>query len=180
MAVVPNNRELLFEEETSRNNGVSESLAKKFAGISNFISLNQLIRDDFKANGSYRLGVGSVGIDGLLIFPNNVEIVYIAMSNQRSGLIGTTIFDINWLSAPGVDEGSIFTTLPSIDFNSVDDTYILTDVLNVVDIVTATGAVNPRVNKTSFLQGEAIRCSLTSGMSAGEDAQINVFYRPIN
>ncbi len=94
MAIVPNNRELLFEEEVCRNRGVNEALGKKLAGVANFINTQQLIRDDFKANGSYRLGVGTVGLDGILIFPNNVEIVFIGMSNQRSGLSGITEMDI--------------------------------------------------------------------------------------
>jgi len=177
---VANNRELLFEEETKRNAGVSEALAVKMAGISNFINLQQLIRDDFKANGAYRLGAGSVGIDGILIFPNNVEIVYIGASSQKVGYSGLTEWDINYLSAPGVDNGSIFTVKPSFDPTSGNDSYLLTDIITPTDIVTGTGIINPRVNKFQFLQGEAIRATLVSGMSGAQDAQLNVFYRPIN
>lgn len=180
MTVVANGRDLIHEEEVSRNAGVTEATGKKLAAITNFINTQQLIRDDFKANGSYRLGVGSVGLDGILIFPNNVEIVYIGVSNQKVGLSGTTSFDIHWLSAPGVDEGTIFSTVPTIDSTSSDDAYMLTNVIDNIDVVTTTGGVNPVLNKTTFLQGEAIRCDLTSAMSGAEDAQINVFYRPIN
>ena len=180
MTVVTNDRQLFFEGEVSRNSGVSEALAKKIAGVSNFVNTQQLIRDDFKANGSYRLGVGSNGLDGILIFPNNVEIVYIGVSNQKVGLSGTTSFDIHWLDAPNSDQGSIFSTVPSFDTGSTDNSYTLTDVINATDVVTAPGAVNPRLSKNTFLKGEAIRCDLVSAMSGAEDAQINVFYRPIN
>ena len=176
---VPNNRELVIDEEVKRNAGVSEQLGTKLGGIANFIMTDQLIRDDFKANGSYRLGVGTVGLDGILIFPTKVEIVMIGVSSQRVGLSGITEFDIHWLDAPGSDMGTIFTVTPTFDSTSTNNSYTLTDVINAVDTVTAVGAVNPRVNKTQFLQGEAIRCDLVSGMEAGQDAQINVFYRPI-
>lgn len=176
---VAKNRELLFTEETMRNAGVSEALSTKLAGLLNFHSIDMLMRDDFKANGAYRLGVGSTGIDGILIFPTKVEIVQIGASNVKVGTTGITTFDVHWLSAPGVDEGSIFTTPPSFDSTSGNDAYQLTDVIENINIVTGTGITNPVVNKTVFEQGEAIRVDITSGMVGARDSQLTVYYRPI-
>lgn len=179
MPIVSNNRELVFEEEIKRNAGVSEALGKKLGGIGNFLMTDMLIRDDFKANGAYRLGVGSVGIDGILIFPTKVEIVFIGASNQRVGHSGNTIWDIHWLDSPNSDMGSIFTVQPDFDITSGDNAFFLKDVINNVDIVTGVGIITPVLNKTIFLQGEAIRCDLDAGMSGAQDAQLNVFYRPV-
>lgn len=180
MAIIPDGRDLVYEEEVARNAGVTEATLKKLGAISNFLNRKFLERDDFKANGSYRVGVGSVGLDGILVFPENSEIVKVSLSNQRKGISGVTEFDITWFSAPGVSEGSIFSTKPSFDTTAPDDAYMMTEVIDVIDEITVVGGTNPRLSKTTFLKGEAIRCDLVSGMSAGEDAQISVFYRPIN
>lgn len=177
---ISKDRQLFFEEELCRGTGVSESILKKVGQVTNFINLCQLIRDDFKANGIYSLGAGTTGLDGILIFPTNVEIVFIGASSQRPGQTGVTEFDIHWLSDSCVDEGSIFSTTPTFDSTSCENAYTLTNVLDEIDIVTTTGATNPRVTKTKFLQGEAIRCDLVTGMNCGQDAQVNVFYRPVN
>lgn len=180
MPIIANNRDLVYTEETRRNAGVTEALAKKLGAITNFLNTQQMVRDDFKANGPYSVGVGSIGFDGLLVFPVNVEIVYIAMSNQKAGLSGTTEFDIDWLDLPNSNMGSIFSTTPKIDSTALDDSYLLTDVINAVDVVTVAGGTNPVVTKNTFLAGEAISCRLAAGMNGAQDAQINVFYRPIN
>lgn len=179
MAITQNNRELVFDEEIKRNAGVSEALGKKLGGIANFLMTDQVMRDDFKANGAYRLGVGSVGIDGILVFPTKVEIVYIAGSNVKNGTTGKTDFDIHWLDAPNSDQGSIFSTKPSIDVTAGDNAYFLRDVINNIDVVTGTGIVTPTVNKTEFLAGEAIRVDLDDAQAGGRDCQLNVYYRPI-
>lgn len=177
---VSKSRELLFEEEMCRGSGVSESWAKKIAGISNFINLCQLEREDFKFNGSYRLGVGSCTVDGIIVFPVNVELVYIAGSNGKVGTTGISEWDIEWLDNPSSNQGSIFSTLPSFDTNTSDESYFLKDVLTNTDIKTATGIITPVVTKTKFLAGEAIQAKLVSAMSGAKDAQINFYYRPVN
>ena len=176
---VAKSRTLLYVEETMRNAGVSEALAKKLGGLLNFHSQDMIMRDDFKANGAYRLGVGSVGIDGILVFPTKVELVYISGSNVKNGVSGLTTFDTHWLSAPNVDEGSIYTTKPSFSNVSGDNAYFLTDIIAPNDIVTGLGITPPRVNKTVFEQGEAIRVDLDDAMLGAKDCQLNVYYRPV-
>jgi len=178
MSDVVKNRELVQNEETQRNAGVTEQLGKKLGGIANFLMIDGMYRQDYKANGPYGAGIGT-DIDGLVVFPSKVEIVLVIMSNNLAGASGTTEFDLTWYDAPGSPMGSIFSTTPKIDSTASNDAYIVTDIITATDHVTVTGGTNPVATKTTFEAYEAIKCTLVDAMVGATNSQLNVFYRPI-
>lgn len=178
-AIAPAKRDIQVEEVTYRAS-VSEFTANAIGGAINFINNKQYDTHRFQLNGDYPLGSGSTGTDGAYVFLFNAEIIAVSIYHGTQGLSGTTTLDIHWLSGGSTDEGTIFSTKPSIDTTAVDGSYSLYDAANATDIVLPTGFTSPVLSKTSFLQGEAIRFDLDAAMSGAKDVNITIQFRPIN
>lgn len=167
-------------EEVSYRASVSEFTFNKIGGSVNFINNRQYDTHRFQLNGSYPLGAGSTGTDGAYIFLFNCELVGLSIYHGQQGLSGTTYVDLHWLSGGNTDEGSIFTTRPTIDSSAVDFSYSLYDVLNSSDIILPTGITSPVFNKVNFNQGDAIRFDLDSAMVGARDLSVTIHFRPRN
>lgn len=181
MAEIAPARSNLLVEETQYRSAVSEALLQKTGASINFINNEQTIYRQFTLNGNYPLGAGIIGLDGLVVFRSNVEIIHISASNAISGSSGSTTFDLHYISSPGVDGGTIFNTKPSFDSTSANNSYFLYNVLTDTIEVSGIGITPPNaLVKTTFLKGEALRFDLDSAMVGAENANLEIYFRPIN
>lgn len=174
--VTPNRRNI-FEEEIDYRSGGTERTFFKIAGSLNFINDRQIREKKFALNGNYSLGEGDQGIDGILVFMFDAELVGLAMSNVGQGVSGTTTLDVHWYSSPGVDEGSIFTTRPEIDSNAPDGAYLAKNLIDG-NTESGTGTTLPVFSKTEFGQFDALRLDLDSSMEDPLDCDLVLYYRP--
>jgi hypothetical protein len=158
----------------------SESIMNKFAAQSNFINYYQTDIKEYKLNGSYSVATGITFFDGVTNFFYNSEIVGIAFYNGRSGVSGTTEFDIKWKNQAGVTQGSIFSTTPKITSASSNETVAFRSLQTGNDHGSTTGVTLPVLSKTKFLEGESLFCQLNSSMVSAQNCGITIFYRPIN
>lgn len=177
---VAQNRSKFFEQEVDRNSGLSESLLKKVAGVNNYILCNYFERYDIMLNGNYGLAAGSVGVDGIRAFIQDVEIKFITFWAVGTGTSGQLELDIIRLSDSGVNAGSIFNTTPKIDSTADDFTYVIYDV-EAGQVVKGlpVGVTAPDLNTSAFSCGEAITAELVSGAAGGCDAGMIVYYIPV-
>lgn len=179
MGIITPSRNDLFQEETDFKSGASESMFTRFGATNNFINRYQHTSKEFFLNGGYRAnGSLSKGIDGLHIFQTNSEIVGVTLFSLVSGT-GFTTLDVHWLNAPSSDQGSIFSTKPTFDGSSLDDSYMVKDLIDGNDI-NPIGTTLPVLSKTQFLKGEAIRVDLDLGMTGAKSCGMIINFRPIN
>lgn len=169
----------VYEEETSFRKSVSEAVAQKLGNSINFINNRQYDSHQFNFNGQYALGVGVVGADGIFPILFDMEIMGFTMYNRRAGISGTTTIDLQWLSDSNVNNGSIFSTKPSISSAAPNNSYMIKNILTGTDIKLPTGGTSPVLSKTSFVAGDAILCVIDSAMSGGETMAVMIHYRPI-
>ena len=177
--IAPARRNIQIEEVQYRAS-VSEFTANAIGGAVNFINEKQYDSHRFQLNGTYSLGAGSTGTDGAYICLFNMQILAISIFHGRQGTSGTTTLDIHWLSGGSTDEGTIFSSKPTINSSAVDNSYSLYDVSTASDIVLPTGFTSPSLSKSTFNQGEALRFDLDTAMSGAKDVNITIHFRPIN
>ena len=169
------------QEETAYRASVSEATATRIGSSINFINKRQFDLHEFKLNGPYGPFSPLTGADGLYIFPSNGEIVAVGGYSLIAGSGGSTTLDIHRLTSPGVDVGSIFSTLPSFASSSGDDAYFLYDFLNATTVKTGTGVTLPVLSTTNFNAGDALRIDLDAAQSGGpENCGLTIYFRPRN
>ena len=179
MADVTPSRNTIVTNEVDFKSGASESMFFRIAAQNNFINKYQHTSKEFFLNGAYRTSLLSTGVDGLHVFQGNSEIVGITLYSLISGSSGTTTLDVHWFDAPSSDQGTIFSTKPSFSSSSLNDSYIVKDLLDSNDI-NPVGTILPVLSKTTFLKGEALRVDLDSGMIGGQSCGMIINFRPIN
>tara|TARA_R110002167_G_scaffold198805_1_gene401913 strand:- start:202 stop:744 length:543 start_codon:yes stop_codon:yes gene_type:complete len=167
-------------EETEYKSAVSESTAQKLGGSINFINTRQYDLHSFNLNGAYQLGVGSTGVDGLYPVVINMELVAITIYSVDAGVSGTTTFDIHWLSSSGADQGSIFSTKPSINSSAPNNAFGIKGLVTEVLDFGGTGITLPVLSKTQFNQGNALRFDIDAAMSSAQNAGLTFHFRPRN
>lgn len=170
-------RQNIFQEEIDYRSGGTERTFSKIGASMNFINERQIREKKFALNGNYSIGEGDSGIDGLLVFMFDAELVGLAMSNVTAGSSGTTTLDVHWYSSPGTDEGSIFTTRPAIDSNAPDGAYLAKNLIDG-NTESGTGLTLPVFSKTEFSQFDALRLDLDSAMEEPQDCDLILYYRP--
>lgn len=176
---IPPVRRESLEGDVETNRPVSEGVLKDFAAESNFINQFQTDIKEWKLNGLYSVATGITFFDGVASFFYNSEIVGINFYNGQSGASGTTTFDINWINAAGVDQGSIFSTRPAISSASSDETVAFKN-LTTGTTITPTGVTEPVFSKTQFLEGESVYLVLDGAMASAFNCGLSIFYKPIN
>lgn len=179
MAEITPERQVIQQEDTAFRRGVSEAVLSKIGAQNNFINKYQTDIKEFKLNGSYGVATGIAFFDGVAQFFYNSEIVGISFYNGQSGTSGTTTFDLRWKNAAGADQGSIFSTLPSINSTSSNETIGYKNLVTTTE-TTPTGVTNAVFSKTQFLEGESVYLILTGSMVAAVNCGLTIFYRPIN
>lgn len=166
------------QEETAYKAGVSEATASRLGQSINFINKRQYDSHQFNFNGVYAELVDINQLDGVFPCLFDLEIVGITLYNGTSGTSGTTQLDIEWFNASNANQGSIFSTKPSLDFNSPDNAFLIQRTVDSQTLQNPTGATLPVLSKTDFSAGDVLRAKITSSMSGGEDAMLAIHFRP--
>lgn len=174
--VVPS-RELMYVGDVAYQRSVSESLLGRFAATNNFISKFQTDYIAYFLNGSYSFAAGSFGFDGAYTCFTKMEIVGVAAWNAISGVSGTTTFDIKYIDVNNIDQGSIFSTKPSIDSTSSNATRGFRN-LETGNDFTMTGVTLPVLSKTTFEEGETLYFELSDAMLSAQNCSLQLNIRP--
>ena len=172
-------REILRVGDVSYKRAVSEAIFSRFAATNNFINTYQTDIKEWKLNGSYSVATGITFYDGVASFFYNSEIVGINFYNGTAGSSGTTTFNVKWIDTLGVDQGTIFSTSPSIS-SAASNNAIGFKNLVTLNTVTSTGITLPVFSKTQFLEGESVYFELSTSMVSALNCGLTIFYRPIS
>lgn len=180
MTDLTDKRSIIQQEETDFRSSVSEAVLTKFGQTNNFIANRQLFYKEFNINGDYRLGAGIEGFEGMFSFVHDFEIVSIHIGSIVPGSSGTTTLDIHLFQGDEIDQGSIFSTKPSIDFTAPANAYGVKVFLPTdVDLVTQTGVTLPVLGiPNSFNAGDAFRIDIDTAMISAENFNLIIGYRP--
>ncbi len=178
MTDVTDARTIIQTEEVSYRSAVSESVFTKVAGVSNFISNRQYDTKTFYLNGPYNNSQGTTGLDGLFIFPFDCEVIGHCMFNMVGGSSGTTTLDIHYYDGAGSDQGTIFSTKPSITSAAVDGAYVGYNITTATDLGGGTGMTKGVISTTDFDAGDALRLDLDGYMPSAENCGIHIYLRP--
>lgn len=177
MGDVAVSRRNIKEEEVRYRAAVSESTGFKIAGAINFINTYQYNTKDFFLNGEYGIAtVPATALDGLYVFPFNVEIFDAAMFNLVAGSGGTTELDVKIATAPGGAFASIFSTTPKIAATAGAAAWVKTG-------GSGTGLTAPVISGgvLQVAAGSAIRLDLIQKQTGSpKNCGINIFFRPAN
>ena len=172
-------REVLKVGDIAYKRSVSEAIMSRFAATNNFIHTYQTDIKEFKLNGSYSVATGITFFDGVASFFYNSEIVGVNFYNGTSGTSGTTSFDLRYIDAAGVDQGSIMSTQAQINSTSSNNAVGFENYVTSTQIAPI-GVTLPVLTKTQFAEGESIYLVLTSSMVSAVNCGLTIFYRPIN
>ena len=178
MAIVTPARKNIEINDVAFRSSISEAVGNKISAFINFINSFQYDKHSWNLNGPYSLGVGSTGTDGVFTFLFNVEVVGFSYYAGVIGNSGTTTVDVHWISGGDTDEGTIFTTKPSVTTTASDDTITTRDVLNSATLSNPTGHTLAVLNKTDFDAGDTLRLDLDDAMTGANNFQFTIFFRP--
>ncbi len=179
MSDITPSRNIITVEETKFRAAVSESTMTRIGATNNFIHTYQHNAKEFFLNGRYYIGNASTGIDGMYPILFNTEIIAISMFNLEVGTSGTTTLDVHWYDGTGSDQGTIFSTKPSISSTASNGSYMIKDLITPTDFG-GTGLTLPAFNKTTFNAGDALRLDLDSAMDNARTCGMIIYFRPIN
>jgi hypothetical protein len=172
-------REIFRVGDISYKRSVSEATFNRVAQTNNFIATYQTDIKEWKLNGSYSVATGITFFDGVASFFTKSEIVGIFFYNGTDGASGVTTFDLRWIDSLGVDQGSIFSTLPSISSAATNNAIGFKNLVTSTSI-SPTGVTLPVFSKTEFLEGESVYLVLNSAMVSALNCGLTIFYRPIS
>jgi hypothetical protein len=164
-------------EETRFRFAVSESFAQKLGGSINFVNHRQYDTKAFFANGPYAITATlETAVDGLYVFPFDVEIFEVMMFNIVAGSGGTTSLDVKRATATGSSFSTIFSTAPAIATTAdhTDAAYIRTG-------GSGTGLTAPVLTTTPFNidAGHAIRLDFLSKQTGSpQNCGLIIYMRP--
>ena len=179
MADINDARRNIDIRDVQFRSSVSENVGNKLGASINFINNRQNDTHVWNLNGPYRLGVGSQGPDGVFSCLFNMAITGFSYTSGESGTSGTTTIDIRLLDGDGVDSGSIFSTLPSVDSTSANFSTTIYDQLNTTALTAPTGHTLAVLSQTEFSAGDILRLDLDAGMVGGSDFSFTIYFRPI-
>jgi hypothetical protein len=166
-------------EETAYKASVSEATLTRVGASTNFVNRYQFDSHAYNYNYLYKKFEGVVGADGVFFCWCPVEVVGCAMWNRVTGTSGSTTVDVHSYTGAS-DNGTIFSTKPSIASTATGGTYFIYDAIDNTDIITATGITPGRFSTTRFAAGTALVAILDAAMPGAEDMCFRLFYRPIN
>lgn len=178
MTQITGARNIIQQEEVSYRAGVTEGTFTRLGATLNFISDFQYDSHAWHLNGPYRLFGNALGPDGVFPVLFDFEIVGYIMYSGETGTSGTTTIDIRTLINGGTDDGSIFTTKPSVNSSSANSSYSLVDVVNSDVLALPTGHTQAIFNKVNFNRGEALRLDINSAMTGASNFQFQILFRP--
>lgn len=165
-------------EETAFNAGVSEGTASRIGKSINFINGRQFDTHRWQLNGPYYLLNNTLGPDGIFQFLFDVEVVGFGYHNGLTGSAGTTTVDVHFLDTGGTDQGTIFSTKPSVDTTAANGSYTLFRQTDSTTLANPTGHTLAILSTTQFDAGDALRLDIDSSMTGGENFMFGLMYRP--
>lgn len=173
-AIVTPARRMIFLAGMMFRGAVSESFAQRLASGINFINLYQHSEKQFFLNGRYNIaGTPQLGVDGLVIFDFNAEIINAWMFNLVAGSGGTTELDAKLATASGGSFASIFSTTPKIASTAGANRWV------GKDSTAQTGVTKPVLGTTLIDAGSAIRFDLLQAQTGNpENCGLLLHYRP--
>jgi hypothetical protein len=172
-------RTYIHNEEVKNKRSLSEAFAYKLAATLNFISKRQNDKHSWNLNGFYRMGASSSGPDGVFPCLFDMAITGFAYHSGKAGTTDITEIDIHYIDADGTDNGSIFSTLPSVAPAASDNTTTVYDQINSSTIANPTGHTLGVLSKSTFTAGQVLRLDLDQAMSDANNFQFTIFFRPI-
>lgn len=173
-------RILINAQETDYKSAISEALLTRMGATNNFIALRQFDTHQFNFNGPYSGFVGILGADGCFPARYNIRIVGVTLYNRRSGNAGNTQIDLRVISSSGGSSTSLFSTKPSLDFNSGNDAFLITDFISGTNVnQPSSGFVSPVLGQQDIDAGSIVVCRLDSVQVGAEDFHVLIDYIPI-
>jgi hypothetical protein len=172
--MVPAVRRIHYLPGNRFRGAVSEFFAQRLAGAQNFINLYQHSEKQFFLNGRYNIaGTPQLGVDGLVVFEFNAEIINAWMFNLVAGSGGTTELDAKIATVSGGAFSSIFTTTPKITSAAGANIWA------GKDSGAQTGVTNPVLATTEIVAGTAMRFDLLQAQTGNpENCGLLIHYRP--
>jgi hypothetical protein len=177
MADLPEARKIIQIEAVQQRGSLSESLFQDIGANQNFHALKQYDKHSWNLNGPFALGIGSSGLDGVFPFLFDVEITGFWYYADRIG-VGTTTIDIDWYDSTGANNGSIFSTLPSVDGTASDSSFTTYRQTDSTTLSNPTGHALAVLSKTTFDAGDVLKLTLTAAQTGASDFQFGIFFRP--
>lgn len=174
---------LIQSEQVDFQSPVSEATMNRLGSLMNFHAFFQHNRRNWLINGSVNLAAGLTGVDGEFFLFKNIEIVGIAYSLDDSGSAGTTVIDVHEIDSAGIDQGSIFTLLPTINSGIGSNQQTIIEYFDGTENVLSNNSGNPAPTYSGgrqFNAGSTLRMDLDSGASASTNLTFTLIYRPID
>lgn len=171
-------RKNIEQEEIDFRSPVSESTWSKISGSVNFINLKQYDKHSWHLNGDLTGIQTFTGFDGIFPFLFDAEIVGFWYFINKVGASGSLTIDVDWLSGGATNNGTIFSTNPSIANTASDNTYTLYDQLNSITQSNPTGHTLAVLSKTDFNAGDALKLQVDAAQTGAENFQFGIMLRP--
>lgn len=179
MAILPDDQQNIYSEETKFRAAVSEATMQKVGSAINFINNKYLLQKMFYLNGRYEKanGLPFLGVDGMDGYPYNIEVVDVMFFNNTALTSGTLELNIQYATSSGGAFTSIFTTTPKLTSAASNFAYVYASSPS-----TPTGMTKPVLTGTTVAipARSAIRCSLVQKGVGGQNCGVIVFYKVVN
>jgi len=175
MSEVSPKKQDICTEQIQEGSIISEAGQRLLASNLNFHNERNLKEHRWNLNGTYKEGEASY-IDGHLVSPYNYSIASISIYNYIDGNADSTEFDLEYIDVNGVNQGSIFSTIPSVSSGNGNHYHYMLRVVDDVELVGSGTITKPVFLKTQFNAGEAIILKLNLGMVSAEDLTVVIHY----
>lgn len=176
MADISPLRKNIKEEEVRYRAAISESTFFKMGGAINFINERAYLVRDLFANGDYwAVGAPQEGVDGLVFFEYDIEIVSVWCFNKVAGTGGYTEFDLKRYTTPGGSGTSIFSVTPKIYASTGNMQWVSTK----ASFTPATPNEKGVLSLTQLDEGDALSFDILSVQSGNpRDCGVVIHFRP--
>ena len=106
------------------------------------------------------------------VFNDNSSILQVMIASGTTGSSGTTEIDIKWAAAGSSSFVSIFSTTPKIASTAPSNSQF--DANGILTV--PTGCTAPVLSKTTFNQGDQLRCDIISAMPSAADILVTIYF----
>jgi hypothetical protein len=178
MAEITPARSNIFEEDVAFKQSISSAVGTKIGQGLNFVNLFQFDQHNWNLNGDFSVVAASEVGDGVFICQEDMELVGYALYIGTNGSTGSSITcDLHWISSDGTDNGTIFSTKPSIATSAADGSFTHSNIRAASSEV-PTGHTEGTFSKTTFDRHDGIRLDLDSSTGGASNLQLIIFFRP--
>lgn len=177
MADITPSPNTIQQEEVAYKAAVSEATFTRMGASINYIITRIFRSVGFEFGG--RLNSNSVyyGMAGNRYFYRSVEIDHYYLSMEDAGSAGTTAFNAEVYDETNTLLGNLFSTPPSIDSSTGNNSVVGRDVKNGTDIEAGVGKTVGTINYTSIPAGYTLKPFLSSVQTDCENAYFELLVR---